>query len=86
MSYLGAGISVLQGWQAYTQGGPGYKGSVAKSGLDASMALVGAFGGPAGAIASGGYFLMDTVGWEKLLPTKAEMDRPSCRFLHKYGK
>jgi hypothetical protein len=83
-SVIGAGFSAYQGVQAYREGET--KGVVAKHGLDGSMALIGGFGGPAGAVASGGYFLMDTIGWKKLLPTQAEMDRPSCRFLVKYGK
>jgi hypothetical protein len=57
---LGAGISAYQGVQALRRGEYGKAG---ESGLDIIMGGVGVIGGPIGAGVSGGYFIIDTIGW-----------------------
>jgi hypothetical protein len=67
MGILGAGFSGYQSYQAYQQGN---KGAAAKAGLDGTMAIVGAFGGPHGAAASALYFIGDAVGWNNVIPPR----------------
>jgi YD repeat-containing protein len=63
--FVGAGISVYQGRQAFNRGD---YSSAAHSGLDIGMSYVGTFTGPVGAGVAGLYFGVDaTIGWKRVL-------------------
>ncbi len=70
--YVGAAFNAYQGTQAAREGN--YAGA-GKAGLDIGMGAVGAFGGLPGAVISGGYFVGDMIGWDKIF---GFMDRNRC--------
>lgn len=56
-------ISGLQTYHAFHNHDANRWGVAGKAGVDVLMAAVGTFGGPAGWVVSGVYFLGDSLGW-----------------------